>query len=207
MPQRIPVHVRGLDPISETGVITQLRSRPELTVVPAMSDRPEVVVAVADVIGPPAIELIRGLRGEGAARIITVLSAPDDAALLAAVEAGVCGVVSRAEATPERLTTAITHAAAMEGVLSPKLLGRLLEQVSRLQNQVLAPRGLHLSGISEREATVLRLIAQGNEIKEIAAELCYSERTIKNTLHDVVSRFHLRNRTHAVAFALQEGLI
>ncbi|MEV6909270.1 response regulator transcription factor [Amycolatopsis sp. NPDC051071] len=204
MQQRIPVHVRGLDPISEAGVITQLRSRPELTMV---DEEPAVAIAVVDVIDPPAIELIRTLRTLGATRVITVLSIADDAALLAAVEAGVCGVVSRSEATPERLTTAIEHAAAMEGVLSPRLLGRLLDQVSRLQNQVLAPRGWRLSGISDREATVLRLIAQGKEIKEIAEELSYSERTIKNTLHDVVSRFHLRNRTHAVAFALQEGLI
>ncbi|UJW36801.1 LuxR C-terminal-related transcriptional regulator [Saccharothrix sp. AJ9571] len=45
------------------------------------------------------------------------------------------------------------------------------------------------------------------EVREIAAQLCYSERTIKNTVHDVVSRFQLRNRTHAVAFAMREGMI
>jgi DNA-binding NarL/FixJ family response regulator len=208
MLERIPVQVRGLDPISEAGVITQLKSRPELSILSATDDRtPAVAVVVVDAITTSALDLIRALRARGSERVIAVLSTADDSSLLAAVEAGVCGVVSRAEATPERLTNAIEHAAAMEGVLSPRLLGRLLNQVSRLQNHVLAPRGWRLTGISEREATVLRLIAQGKEIREIAAELSYSERTIKNTLHDVVTRFHLRNRTHAVAFALQEGLI
>jgi DNA-binding NarL/FixJ family response regulator len=72
---------------------------------------------------------------------------------------------------------------------------------------VLAPRGLKLSGLSTRETDVLRLMAQGMEIREIAEKLSYSERTIKNSVHDVLNRFDLRNRAHAVAFALREGLI
>jgi DNA-binding NarL/FixJ family response regulator len=131
----------------------------------------------------------------------------DDNALLSAIEAGVCGVVSRAEATPERLVTAVRQASTAGGVLSPRLVGRLLEQVSRLQNQVLAPRGLRLSGLSARETDVLKLMAQGMEIREVAEKLSYSERTIKNTVHDILNRFELRNRAHAVAFALREGLI
>jgi DNA-binding NarL/FixJ family response regulator len=72
---------------------------------------------------------------------------------------------------------------------------------------VLAPKGVRFSGLSDREVTVLRMVSQGMEVREIAAELRYSERTIKNTMHDVVARFQLRNRTHAVAFAMREGMI
>jgi len=72
---------------------------------------------------------------------------------------------------------------------------------------VLEPRGLRLSGISARETDVLRLIAQGLSTREIAKKLCYSERTVKSLLHDVTVRFELRNRSHAVAFAVREGLI
>ena len=43
--------------------------------------------------------------------------------------------------------------------------------------------------------------------EEIATELCYSERTVKNVIHEVTSRLRVRNRAHAVAFALREGLI
>ena len=42
---------------------------------------------------------------------------------------------------------------------------------------------------------------------EIAAALCYSERTIKNIIHDVINRLQLRNRSHAVAYAVRNGLI
>jgi DNA-binding NarL/FixJ family response regulator len=54
---------------------------------------------------------------------------------------------------------------------------------------------------------VLRLIADGHDTNEIARPLCYSQRTVKNVLHDVTSRLKLRNRFHAVAYAVREGLI
>jgi DNA-binding NarL/FixJ family response regulator len=89
----------------------------------------------------------------------------------------------------------------------PDLLGRLLAQVGRLQRQVLAPRGLNFAGLTEREVAVLRLVAEGHGTSEIARRLSYSERTIKNVLHDVTSRLNLRNRSQAVAYALREGMI
>ncbi|MFI7680251.1 response regulator transcription factor [Actinophytocola sp. NPDC049390] len=212
MAVRIPVHVTSTDPILRTGVATQLRSRPEVELVTDPSagsaSAPETVcVVVHDIVDDQALRLVRELRAQGHRQVILVVSTIDDAALLSVIETGACGVVARADATPERLVTAVTQASTMGGVLSPKLVGRLLEQVNRLQNQVLAPKGLRFTGLSEREAAVLRMISQGMEVREIAQELSYSERTIKNALHDVVSRFHLRNRTHAVAYAMREGLI
>jgi DNA-binding NarL/FixJ family response regulator len=82
-----------------------------------------------------------------------------------------------------------------------------MDQVSRLHDQVLAPRGLTFSGLSEREVDVLRLVADGCDTAEIARSLCYSERTVKNVIHDVTSRLRLRNRSHAVAYAMRQGLI
>lgn len=205
---RIPVYVTASDPILDTGVSAQLRARMELTLIDTVSEFSDAVcVVVGDEADADTLKLVRELRGRGSRQIILVLAHIDDSALFAAIEAGACGLLRRQEASPERLVTAISQASAMGGVLSPKLLGRLLEQVNRLQSRVLAPRGIHLSALSDREAEVLRMMAQGMEVKEIADKLSYSERTIKNTLHDVVNRFQLRNRTHAVAFAMREGMI
>ena len=76
-----------------------------------------------------------------------------------------------------------------------------------MQRQILAPRGLRFSGLSEREIEVLRLVAEGLDTGEIARRLSFSERTIKSVLHDVTTRLQLRNRAHAVAYAVREGLI
>ena len=61
--------------------------------------------------------------------------------------------------------------------------------------------------LDERERAVLRLIADGFGTAEIAKRLNYSERTVKNILHRLLSRMHLRNRSHAVAYALGNGLL
>jgi DNA-binding NarL/FixJ family response regulator len=92
-------------------------------------------------------------------------------------------------------------------MLPPDLLSRLLQQVGELQRQVLGPRGLTFSGLTERELSVLRLLADGHDTAEVGKQLFYSERTVKNIVHDLTSRLELRNRTHAVAFALRQGLI
>jgi DNA-binding NarL/FixJ family response regulator len=131
----------------------------------------------------------------------------DDSTLAVAAEAGVAGLLRRTEATPDRLVRAIVRVAAGHGEIPVDLLGRLLGQVGRLQRQVLTPRGLAFSGLTEREASVLRLVADGHDTAEIALELSYSQRTVKNVLHDLTTRLQLKNRSHAVAYAVREGLI
>ena len=79
--------------------------------------------------------------------------------------------------------------------------------MGHLQRQVLSPRGLTFAGLTERELEVLRLLADGLDTSEVGQRLFYSERTVKNIIHDVTSRLELRNRTHAVAYAIREGLI
>jgi DNA-binding NarL/FixJ family response regulator len=137
--------------------------------------------------------------------MVLIGSSIDDDALMTAVELGVSGVLRRTDATADRIVRLVQAAAAGDGTLPPDLLGRLLGQVSRIQRRTAATRPQ--SSLSEREAQVLRLVADGKDTQEIARELSYSERTVKNVLHDVTSRLQLRNRSHAVAYALREGLI
>jgi DNA-binding CsgD family transcriptional regulator len=61
--------------------------------------------------------------------------------------------------------------------------------------------------LTEREHRVLRLIADGKDTDEIAAELHYAERTVKNIAHDVLLKLGARNRAHAVAIALEQGVL
>lgn len=91
--------------------------------------------------------------------------------------------------------------------MPPEILARLLKQVTRLRRHVLAPRGLTFNGLSNRERDILKLAAEGLDTDEIARELSYSKRTVTSALHDVSVRYQLRNRTHAVAYAIREGLI
>ena len=70
---------------------------------------------------------------------------------------------------------------------------------------MLAPRGFGPAGLSDREVEVLRHLADGCDTSEIAQTMAYSERTIKNIIHEVTRRLNLRNRSHAVAYAVKAG--
>jgi DNA-binding NarL/FixJ family response regulator len=205
--ERIPVFVAAGDPVSRDGIASQLRGQGVELVDLGRLDEDAVAVLIVDEIDDQAVRELRLLRRRGATRIVVVATRVDDPGLLAAVEAGVSGLLQRNQSTPQTLLSSIRAAAAGEGSLPPDLLGRLLGQVGRLQRHVLAPRGLTFSGLTEREVKVLRLLADGLDTAEVAHQLFISERTVKNVVHDVMSRLNLRNRTHAVAYALRQGLI
>ena len=208
MSERVPVFVYAADPISQAGLAAQLRSRPEVHVVDESDvDSAAVAVVMADDVDDETTRVVRAIERNGCPRVVLVVTRLDDNGLLAAVEAGACGILRRSEAAPERLVTAVLSAANGDGAVPPDLLGRLLSQVGHLQRNVLAPRGLTLSGLSEREVEVLRLVADGLDTGEIAGKLAYSERTVKNVIHDITTRLQLRNRSHAVAYAVRQGLI
>ncbi|MFD5574633.1 helix-turn-helix transcriptional regulator [Streptomyces cadmiisoli] len=207
-PDRIFVHVRTSDPISEAGIVAALKTRAEIWITDGSRTTPgTVALIVADEMNDEALTLLRTVRGKGMQQVIAVVSELDDAGLMLAVESGIAGLVRRREATADRLVQVIESVHRGAGVVPPDLLGRLLKQVSQVQQQILAPRGLRFNGLTDRESDVLRLVAAGLDTREIAQRLSYSERTVKNVLHDVTHRFQLRNRSHAVAYAIREGLI
>ncbi|MBW5486955.1 helix-turn-helix transcriptional regulator [Streptomyces bambusae] len=213
--ERIPVRLTAQDPVSRAGLAGQLRSCPEVRLLDddEPCGTPYVAVVSADRVGERETQTLRRAQrgaadgGAGEARIVLVVTEIDDAGLVAAVECGVVGVVRRSEASGERLVQVITAAARGEGSVPADLLGRLLDQVGRLQRQVLDPRGLAFTGLAPREVDVLRLVAEGSDTAEIARALAFSERTVKNILHDVTTRLQLRNRSHAVAYAMRQGFI
>jgi DNA-binding NarL/FixJ family response regulator len=72
--------------------------------------------------------------------------------------------------------------------------------------------GARLSGpsipqLSAREHQVLRLLADGESTRGIAERLNYSERTVKNIVHDLLVKLDCRTRAHAVALAARRGVI
>ncbi|MFD4700073.1 helix-turn-helix transcriptional regulator [Streptomyces niveus] len=207
--ERTTVALRAQDPISQAGVASQLRARPEVSVMEWDDDdvSPQVVVLVVDAVDEDALKTLRRIQRTTDCRTVLVTTDIDEQKLVSAAECGVAGVVRRSESTPEHLVHVIGTVARGEGHLPSDLLGRLLEEVGRLQGQVLGPRGLHFTGLAAREVDVLRLVAEGYDTADIATKLAYSERTIKNVLHSVMTRLQLRNRSHAVAYAMRQGLI
>lgn len=205
MNEPVPFRVNTLDPISEIGVLTQLRRRPEV-VVAAAGVPSAVVLAIMDSTDDDALRWLRTLHADGLP-IVLIIGRVDPSALACLVESGVCGVLSRVDATAERLVRAIQLAAAGHGDLPPELVRHLLDHVGQLNRNLLTPRGLSFAGLTGREHDVLQLIADGLSTREVATRLAYSERTIKNVLQHLTLRLNARNRTQAVACAVRNGWI
>jgi DNA-binding NarL/FixJ family response regulator len=202
----VPVRVNALDPISEIGLLTQLRYRPEVAI--AGSGAPvDVLVAILDSTDEESLSWLRALHADGGQPIVLIIGHIEPRALVTLTDSGVRSVLRREDATADRLVRAIRSAADGQGELPPELVRQLLDHVSELSRNLLTPRGLSFAGLTARERDVLRLIADGLSTREVAAHLAYSERTIKKLLQDLTLRLNLRNRTHAVAHAVRNGWI
>ncbi|MET8995908.1 LuxR C-terminal-related transcriptional regulator [Amycolatopsis sp. Hca4] len=208
MGEKITVWTEADDPVISFGVTAQLGQSAELTLVDRDAITPETVVVLAvDAIDDRIVHRARELGHAGCSRFILVTPALDDDQLRAAVEIGICAVIERRHATPRRLEQLVVKATRGESELPTTLLNLLFRQVSAHERDRVPPRTLPFAGLTTRETQVLRLVADGLDTDEIAARLAYSSRTVKNVLHAVTTRFCLRNRSHAVAYAMREGLI
>jgi DNA-binding NarL/FixJ family response regulator len=202
----VSVFVYAGDPVSQLGMSALLRGCPGVTVVDDV-DRCGVAVVAADTVDEQTARVISALQREGVPRVVLVVTSIDDSALLRAIEAGVAGIVHREDADAAHLVSAVTEAAEGRASLPSDIAGRLLAHVELVQRRVLRPHGMSVRGLSDRETDVLRLLAEGFDTVEVAERLCYSVRTVKGVVQDVTRRYQLRNRTHAVVFAIRHGLI
>ncbi|MDT0613847.1 helix-turn-helix transcriptional regulator [Streptomyces lancefieldiae] len=204
--RRVPVAVTAPDPISREGAISQLRRHPEIDL-REESGPGTVALLIEDALDEAALTRLRRIvRSEGS-RAVLVVGAIRENELLDVVECGVGAIVWRHEATAHRLVQAVLAASRGDGDLPADLLGRLISQVGTLHRGAAGRPGAPSLGLAPREVDVLRLVAEGLDTGEIAGKLSYSERTVKNVMHGLTTRLHLRNRAHAVAYALREGYI
>ena len=158
-------------------------------------------IVIVDAAAPNALAFIRDVRATSKARLIVSASSWQQKDILATMEAGAVCVLRKDTLTPESLEASVRATLQGAGVLPSDLLSGLLVAVRAGDAQ---PRS---SQLTNREEQVLRLIADGHATREVAEELCYSERTVKNVLHDVVTKLNARTRSHAVAHAVRAGLI
>jgi DNA-binding NarL/FixJ family response regulator len=152
---------------------------------PEMPGGPDFVGAVAEAAGAP---------------VLVCSSVTTEASVLAALQAGAAGVLRKDTLTTDSLANAVRAVVDGTGVVTSELLRELLDGIATDDK----PAGARLT---DREQQVLSLIAAGHPTREVAQELCYSERTVKNVLHDVVTKLNARSRSQAVAHAVREGLI
>lgn len=199
------VSVVTSDPITRLALTNFIRLQPHLAVASEPQGADIVVAALARPNGA-AMEQLRESADDGTLFVLIVEGAWH-LDLHKALDYGVRAILFRADFEWERFEEALRHVLAGHGDLPAQLQGRLMEQVKRTHRDVLVPRGLTATGMTHREVDVLRFVSEGLELQDIGKRMGYSERTIKNVLYGVIRRLGLRNRTHAVSYAIRNGLI
>ena len=127
--------------------------------------------------------------------------------LIDAVCRRVRAVVPRAKVSAEALERCVAAVDSGAAIMPPDLFGVLPRHIVRRYDAGYRAAALNARGLAERDIEVLRLLAEGANTADIAAELSCSSRTVKNVVHTIMQRLNVRNRPHAVAFAVRAGLI
>jgi DNA-binding NarL/FixJ family response regulator len=165
---------------------------------------PEPVINDLDVLvfeyaGTTLRRAVRLAEGRGIRLVATVRDVTEQA-VREMVDAGVSAILPHQTLTVDTLVTSLRSVVAGNVALPGDMLARLLLYVTQTSN--LGPAGL-----STRERSVLRLLADGMDTRGIAEDLRFSERTVKNVVHDVLTKLNCRTRAQAVAVATREGVI
>ena len=207
----VTVAVMATEPLVAEGAAAYLRTYPGITPVAAdRLDRASVVLVIADRVGEgtlAALQRAAELAPDRELRFVLVCDDIREPQLLRALNWGLVSVLPRQETGYERIARALVNARDGKVELPVDAHGWLEGRIRLVQRDVLAPHDLTTAGLYTREVEVLRLLAEGVDTLEIAQRLSYSERTVRNIIHGLLTRMKLRNRVHAVAYALRNGVM
>jgi len=141
-------------------------------------------------------------------QVLMLTTFDDDEYIVKSLRAGASGYLLKdIPAADLAQAVRLTHAGIYQ--LSPRVAGKLVGQLGgeAAPGQEENIAALSQIDLTEREMDVLRLVATGATNREIAAELCLSEGTVKNHVSNILSSLGLRDRLQAALFAHEHGLV
>jgi len=158
------------------------------------ASRPDVTIMdlrLPDVSGIEAITTIR--QRDLKARILVLSNYEGSEDIHRALRAGALSYLTK-DASGEELLRAIQAVALGKRYLTPGVAATLAAHVPDAK-------------LTDREADVLKLLAQGCSNREIAARLRIAENTTRIHVSRILDKLEVEDRTQAVLVAIQRGLV
>jgi len=167
------------------------------------ADPPDVVLMDVDLPGTDGIEATRRIRGACPETKVVVVTGLDDPAVVAsAIAAGACGYVPKTRA-PEEILDVVHRAAAGELVMPETHLAPVLAELEAGRGG--PPNAVLLRRLTPREGEILRALAAGDGIVEIAARLGISALTVQSHVKNILAKLGVHSRLEAVTLAWRTG--
>jgi two-component system response regulator NreC len=155
--------------------------------------------------GPSCFDSARTIRKEHPQTRIVFLSMYDDDDYLAeCVDLGASGYVLK-ESPAEQLLTAVREVYKGGSYLTPRLLARLVEGFRSNGSSSRRPAGL--ASLTTREREVLKRLAEGQSVKEIAAGFDLSVKTVEAHKFNLMRKLNIHNKAQLVQYAIQKKVI
>lgn len=204
-------------PLVRTGLRVMIDAQPDLEVVGEAGDgaagvelagtlSPDVVCMDVQMPGLDGLEATRRIASASEGPAVLVLTTFDrDDYLFQALEAGASGFLLKT-ASPEQLVDAVRVLAAGEALLSPAVTRRVIERFGAPSPEAPAPDEA-LTQLTDREAEVFRLLADGLSNVEIARRLYVGEATVKTHVSNILLKLGVRDRVQAVVRAYRSGFV
>jgi DNA-binding NarL/FixJ family response regulator len=192
-------------PVLRQGIAALIADQPDLTLVAEATNgreaiqqfrahRPDVTLMDLQMPEMNGLDAMIAIRGEFAdARIIVLTTYAGDVQARRALQAGARGYLLKNSLHKELLDT-IRAVHAGRKNLSPEVSFDLAEHAAE-------------EALSPLEVRVLRLIAEGNSNKEIAARLSVTEDSVKGHVRNILSKLGANDRTHAAMIGIKRGII
>jgi DNA-binding NarL/FixJ family response regulator len=190
------------DALSSRFEVVGAAASPALAIPELVESRPDVVLLDSD--SPDSADAVTAVVAVVPGAKVVALAMPEvEPRLVALAEAGISGYVSR-DGSIDDLVAVIESVSRGEMLCSPRMAATLLRRVTVLaaERQPARSRGQ----LTERQAEIVALIAEGLTNKEIARRLCIELPTVKNHLHAIFARLDVSRRAEAAARAREHGL-
>jgi DNA-binding NarL/FixJ family response regulator len=164
--------------------------------------QPDVVLMDIRMPVMDGVEAIRRLRAAApGARVIILTTFDDDETVFEGLRAGALGYLLK-DVSGEELADAIRTVARGGALIDPSITRKVVAEFTRMAS----PAARLDEPLSRREVEILRLLAEGQTNREIAARLYLAEGTVKNYVSNILSKIGARDRTQAALRARELGL-
>jgi len=166
---------------------------------------PDVVVMDLNMPAMSGVEATRHITAlSPLTRVIVLTISDEDADVMDAIVAGACGYLLK-DASITDVVAGIRSAAVGASLISPTIASKVLRRVRAATADTEMAESIRTE-LSDRELEVLKLIANGKDNAQIAADLVISPKTVKNHISNILMKLQIHNRIQAAVYAVRSGL-